>query len=76
MEGLKTHGVQTSIHYPPIHHFQIYHDDWQKRDAPLPLTEEVAAREVTLPLFPTMSDEQVEWVAQAIKETLPGISVQ
>ena len=70
MEGLKSQGVQTSIHYPPVHHFQIYHDDWQKRGASLPLTEEAAAREVTLPLYPTMRDEQVEWVAQAVKETL------
>jgi dTDP-4-amino-4,6-dideoxygalactose transaminase len=70
MEGLKTHGVQTSIHYPPIHHFQIYHDEWQERGTPLPLTEEVATREVTLPLYPMMRDEQVEWVAQAVKETL------
>ena len=70
MEGLKSHGVQTSIHYPPVHQFQIYHDDWQKRGASLPVTEEAAARQVTLPLYPTMRDEQVEWVAQAIKETL------
>jgi dTDP-4-amino-4,6-dideoxygalactose transaminase len=70
MEGLKSHGVQTSIHYPPVHQFQIYHDDWQKRGALLPLTEEVAARQVTLPLYPTMREEQVEWVVQAIKETL------
>jgi dTDP-4-amino-4,6-dideoxygalactose transaminase len=70
MEGLKSHGVQTSIHYPPIHHFRIYHDEWQEHGTPLPLTEEVAEREVTLPLYPTMRDEQVEWVVQAIKETL------
>jgi dTDP-4-amino-4,6-dideoxygalactose transaminase len=70
MEGLKAHGVQTSIHYPPVHHFQIYHDTWKERGMDLPITEEVAAREVTLPLYPTMSEEQVEWVAQAIKETM------
>jgi dTDP-4-amino-4,6-dideoxygalactose transaminase len=70
MEGLKSQGVQTSIHYPPIHHFQIYHNEWQERGVPLPLTEQAAVREVTLPLYPTMRDEQVEWVAQAVKETL------
>ncbi len=70
MDGLKSHGVQTSIHYPPVHRFQIYHDEWQKRGESLPFTEEAAAREVTLPLYPTMRDEQVEWVAQAVKETL------
>jgi dTDP-4-amino-4,6-dideoxygalactose transaminase len=72
MEGLKSHGVQTSIHYPPVHQFKIYHDEWQKRGISLPVTEDVAAREVTLPLYPTMSDGQVEWVVQAIKDTLQG----
>jgi dTDP-4-amino-4,6-dideoxygalactose transaminase len=68
MEGMKAQGVQTSIHYPPVHRFQIY-----QRDAPrsvLPLTEEAAARQVTLPLYPTMRDEQVEWVAQAARKAL------
>jgi len=70
MEGLKSRGIQTSIHYPPVHHFQIYHDEWQMRRRTLPWTEDAAARQVTLPLYPTMSEQQVEWVAQAVKETL------
>ena len=70
MEALKTRGIQTSIHYPPVHHFQIYQDEWQKRGLALPITEEAAAREVTLPLYPTMSNEQVHWVVQAIHEAL------
>jgi dTDP-4-amino-4,6-dideoxygalactose transaminase len=70
MEALKQRGIQTSIHYPPVHRFQIYHDEWQKRGSKIPLTEEVAAREVTLPLYSTMSTEQVHWVAQAVKEAL------
>ena len=36
----------------------------------LPLTEEAARREVTLPLFPTMQAEQVEWVARAVRQAL------
>jgi dTDP-4-amino-4,6-dideoxygalactose transaminase len=70
MEALKQRSIQTSIHYPPVHNFQIYHDEWKKRGSTLPLTEEVAAREVTLPLYPTMSNEQVHWVVQAVKEAL------
>ncbi len=70
MEGMKVHGIQTSIHYPPVHQFQIYRDEWEKRGGPLPLTEEIAAREVTLPLYPAMQDEQVEWVVRAVQESL------
>jgi len=70
MEGLKSLGVQTSIHYPPVHRFQIYNEEWRKHGIPLPITEDIAAREVTLPLYPTMRDEQVEWVVQAISKSL------
>jgi len=70
MEALKQRGIQTSIHYPPIHHFKIYHGEWQKRGAALPLTEEVAARQITLPLYPSMRNEQVQWVAQSVKDAL------
>lgn len=69
MEGMKARGIQTSIHYPPVHTFQIYNKLVQSESG-LVLTEEAAAREVTLPLYPTMQDEQVEWVAQAARDTL------
>jgi dTDP-4-amino-4,6-dideoxygalactose transaminase len=67
MECMKEHGIQTSIHYPPIHTFTSYRDDrtWQ-----LPVTDEVAAREVTLPLYPMLSNEDVLEVVKAVKESL------
>jgi dTDP-4-amino-4,6-dideoxygalactose transaminase len=70
MEALKQQGIQTSIHYPPVHRFSIYEEEWKRRAIPLPITEEVASRQVTLPLYPTMREEQVHWVAQAVKEVL------
>jgi len=70
MEGLKARGIQTSIHYPPVHRFQIYEQGWLPRGNPLLLTEDVSARQVTLPLYATMQDEQVEWVARAAQQVL------
>ncbi len=70
MEGMKAQGVQTSIHYPPVHRFHIYEDDWITRGSLLPLTEEISSRQVTLPLYATMRDEQVEWVARAARQAL------
>ena len=70
MESMKVRGIQTSIHYPPVHGFQIYHEEWQKHGRPLPLTEDAASREVTLPLYPTMNDEQVRWVAESVQQSL------
>jgi dTDP-4-amino-4,6-dideoxygalactose transaminase len=68
MGQMKAQGVQTSIHYPPVHHFQIYRCDALR--GLLPLTEEAAAREVTLPLYPTMQDEQVEYVVRTARNVL------
>lgn len=70
MAAMKEQGIQTSWHYPPVHTFSIYADHYQPQTNPLPLTEAVAAREVTLPLYPTMTDEQVGWVVEALRTSL------
>jgi dTDP-4-amino-4,6-dideoxygalactose transaminase len=68
MESMKSQGIQTSIHYPPIHTFTAYNRS--KTQSSLPNTEEMAAREVTLPLYPAMSDEDVLTVVRAIEHAL------
>jgi dTDP-4-amino-4,6-dideoxygalactose transaminase len=70
MEGMKAQGVQTSIHYPPVHRFHIYENDWLTRRHQLPLTEDVSSRQVTLPLYATMKNEHVEWVTHAARKVL------
>lgn len=68
MEYLYKEGIQTSIHYPPIHLFSYY-----RKLVPgthLPLTEYVGRREVTLPLFPAMEEQHVECVVNSIKDFL------
>lgn len=67
MDFLKDRGIQSSIHYPPIHRFSYYQQLWPPGfDHQLPQTEEIAARQVTLPLFPSMTMQQLELVVGAI----------
>jgi dTDP-4-amino-4,6-dideoxygalactose transaminase len=68
IERMRAAGVQTSIHYPPIHLFSYYRQRYP--GLRLPLTEQVAQREVTLPLYPAMSDAQVELVIESVKAAL------
>ncbi len=70
MERLKERGIQTSIHYPPVHQFEYYRGLMNGDTPTLPLTEEVARREVTLPLYPAMSPSDVEMVVAAVAEAL------
>ena len=67
-ELLGRRGIQTSIHYPPIHRFSAYRSRPAQR--PLPRTEEAAERLLTLPLFGAMTHAQVELVVAAATEAL------
>ena len=62
---LEEAGVQTSLHYPPVHRFSIYDDG-----ASLPITEDYGRRAVTLPLFPTITEEQIGLVVAAVASSL------
>jgi len=65
-ESMKQDRIQTSFHYPPVHQFKIYQQDGET----LWMTENVAKREVTLPLFPGMTDEQQDWVIAGVVRAL------
>ncbi len=70
IEALRSEGIQTSIHYPPIHLFTYYREQYGYAPGSLPVTEDVGAREVTLPLYPAMSERDVETVAAAVRRAL------
>ena len=68
--ALSERRIQTSVHYPPIHLFTHYTELGSRR--PLPRTEAVAARVVTLPLYAHMRDEQTELVIEGVLEAIDG----
>jgi dTDP-4-amino-4,6-dideoxygalactose transaminase len=69
MAAMKEMGVQTSIHYPPVHLFSAYREVFSGAQS-LALTEAVAAREVTLPLYPTLPDDSIQIVVEAARNSL------
>jgi dTDP-4-amino-4,6-dideoxygalactose transaminase len=71
-ELLKQDGIQTSFHYPPVHNFEIYQDPHQNFAETLWMTENVARRQVTLPLFPGMTDEQQDLVIESVVRYATG----
>ncbi|HMJ96065.1 MAG TPA: DegT/DnrJ/EryC1/StrS family aminotransferase [Thermoleophilaceae bacterium] len=64
---LEDFGVQTSVLYPALHEFSAY-----AGSAPggLPRSERVARCELTLPLFPHMTDEQQDLAVEALASAL------
>jgi len=61
-------GVQTRVHYPiPCHRQAPYA---RFADGPLPVAERCAGEVLSLPMFPHMTDDQVELVCAAVAEVL------
>ena len=73
-ESLKEKGIQTSVHYPPVHEFSFYRNTVLKSPCTLPITEDIAGREVTLPLHPLLSEDDVEIISAAVLETLSELA--
>ncbi len=65
-QALADRGVQTSLHYPPVHHFSIYAEGAPEQ----PLTDAYGARAVTLPLFAGMTAAQQDLVLETLDEAL------
>jgi dTDP-4-amino-4,6-dideoxygalactose transaminase len=66
IERLKERGIQSSIHYPAIGEFTAY----RGIRGETPIANDISRRELTLPLYPTMTDADVELVCTSLKEAL------
>ena len=68
IDWLRKRGIQTTVHYPPVHRLTFYNDLYP--GCHLPRTEEFARRELTLPLHPRMSPAAVELVVNSLAAAL------
>lgn len=69
---LLARGIQTSIHYPPLDSFSVASERWQEAPPSLPVVRRIEGRLVTLPMGPSLSEEQIDWVVQGVKQSLGG----
>lgn len=69
-KGLSDAGVASTVYYPvPLHLQPIYsHLSYQPGD--LPESERAASEALSLPIFPELSDEQIEYVVEALRDAL------
>lgn len=67
---LNEHGIGTVIHYPIAPHKQECYakEAWNTPQLSLPITEMLADCELSLPMSPCMTKEQVEWVVKCVNE--------
>lgn len=65
-EKLHKTGIQTSVHYPAIHKFSVYREN----NSYLPVTDYVTSNEVTLPMYASLTDQEIEFIVKKLKEAI------
>jgi dTDP-4-amino-4,6-dideoxygalactose transaminase len=63
---LADRGIQTSVHFSPVHRFELY----AGKGAELPVTDAFAARTVSLPMFAEMEEGQQALVIESVRDAL------
>ena len=59
---LGSKGISTGVHYEPIHHYKVF----RARDIDLPMTENLLLNLLTLPMFPDLSEDEIERITSYI----------
>ncbi len=60
-------GIVAGKHYEPIHLARIYMDRGS-REGDCPVAEEISKRNITLPIHPRLSEGNIEYMAEAVRE--------
>ena len=65
---LEDKGIGTNKHYPTPIHLQKCYEDLNLPEGSLPIAEEISKSELSLPLFYGMTNEQIQYVIDAVNE--------
>jgi dTDP-4-amino-4,6-dideoxygalactose transaminase len=66
IEELRARNIGTSVHFIPIHLHPYYRDKYGYQPEDFPVAYREYQRIVSLPLYPRMSDQDVEDVIEAV----------
>lgn len=62
IDYMLAHGISVGVHYKPLNTYKMF------PNTKLPITDKVWKELVTLPLFPSMTDEQFDYIVETMKK--------
>jgi dTDP-4-amino-4,6-dideoxygalactose transaminase len=68
LEKIRAMGISCGIHYPIPLHLQPAFNDFAVRDDHLPASEDIGNSEISLPIFPEMTQDQIDRVVTVVTE--------
>ncbi|MEO0264872.1 MAG: DegT/DnrJ/EryC1/StrS family aminotransferase, partial [candidate division WOR-3 bacterium] len=68
MEFLASRGISTQVHYPIPLHLQPALSYLGYKEGDFPVAEKAAKEVLSLPIFPEMTDSEIDYVVNTVKE--------
>ena len=67
---LEKSGVMSKVYFEPIHLKTFYKKSFDYKKGSLPITEDISERVLTLPLYPSLKNKDLDYIISNIKECL------
>ncbi|MHA1423762.1 MAG: DegT/DnrJ/EryC1/StrS family aminotransferase [Candidatus Thorarchaeota archaeon] len=67
LDHLTKKGVSAKVYHDPIHKYSIFKDLGYGGDS-LPVTEKISSQIISLPIFPDMTKDELDYVIDSMKE--------
>lgn len=73
LEELQNRGIGVSVNFYPLHLFTFYRERFGYKQGDFPVAEEIGSRTITLPLYARLTEEEVEYVIDTVKDVVRNI---
>jgi len=70
IEKLKSRGIGCSVHFIPIHKHPYYKERYGYKDSDYPVANTVFEKSLSLPIYPDMSSEEIDYVIKNVLEVV------
>jgi perosamine synthetase len=68
---LKSKGIMTKELFHPVHLTGFYRDKFGYKEGELPITEKISTQVLTLPMYPTLAKEEIDYIVEQIRNLFP-----
>jgi len=67
---LKSHNIGVNLHYIPTYHFSYYQKYYPQNLSLFPVTEDVFKHILTLPLYPELREDDIQFIVETLKKAI------
>ena len=69
---LVKHGIGARVYFDPVHLSLFYRRRFGYKGGELPITEKICGQVLTLPMFPALTEGEMDYIAQTVREFFVG----